>query len=152
MKSIEERLKELEISEKKLKNKTIWLTALVPIITIAVSVITTFLTFENNFEIDKQNFTQEQVTIMLKEQDLIVARKKMKFLVINNLIGHEESSAKLISSMNEILIDKDQSETLYVSGIENFRIAYSENNSSKPDKMRVRKYYFKASSIQNKAF
>jgi tetratricopeptide (TPR) repeat protein len=114
MEEIEKKLKEMELREKKLKNRTYWLVTLVPLITIGVSIITTYLTIQQQFNLSKLNFSQEEIKYLLKEEDVISARKKIKFLIESGLLEVSVDNNKVIKAINENLVDEYENSLTYL--------------------------------------
>ncbi|NQZ43605.1 MAG: hypothetical protein HRT65_04790 [Flavobacteriaceae bacterium] len=65
----------LEIQEKRIKNRTIWVTTLIPLLTVAISIITSKITAQNEVVKSKLNYTQERITALINETDIIRSRK-----------------------------------------------------------------------------
>ncbi|WP_074406667.1 tetratricopeptide repeat protein [Aquimarina megaterium] len=130
---LEVKIKRLEIREKDLKNRTILLTALVPIITIIISVISTYLTINSKYKIDKQDFTQDQITSILKEEpQMNVARRKLKFLIESNLIGESKiHQDKILQSLNRNLVSTSDGIEDFLEGNIFFDKAIKAQDSSK---------------------
>ncbi len=128
MHSLEDQEKRLLLQEKKLRNRTIVLTALIPLITVLVSVFTTQLTIQSKVDIDKLNFTQEKISELIKGKDLVESRKTLKFLLESDLIGDSKSKDKLLHSLEENLIDESSSTQNFLLGVMNFDSAYNSTN------------------------
>lgn len=139
MSDLEQRIKLLEIEEKKLKNKTFWWVIITPILTIVVTLITTLLTINTEFSIDKQNYTQDQISTLLQSSDIIQARKKIQFLLEAELVGDDLSRKKILQALNNNLIDPNLGTSYFISGMANLSIAkgITEDDSSA-------KYYLRA--------
>ena len=124
MDKLEEQIKNLEIREKRLRNRTIWLTATVPIITIIISLLTTTITIQKEFDLDKLNFTQKQVIELIKQQNIIVSRKKLQFLIDADLIGDKKNKDKLGIALNDNLVSEHEGMTHFILGMVDFTKAY----------------------------
>ena len=129
----------LEIQEKRIKNRTIWVTTLIPLLTVAISIITSKITAQNEVVKSKLNYTQERITALINETDIIRSRKKIKFLAESNLIGTKENKSKILKALNSNLIDESESKTKFFLGVQKFNKAY---NSIKLDTLS--KSYFEA--------
>lgn len=140
MNNLEEQLKKIEIQEKKLRNRTIWLSALVPVLSIVLSLLTTYLTVRKEFDIDKLDYTQERINAVMKDQSIIDARQKLKFLIESDLIGDKNNKVKLLDALDRHLINKNESINQFLKGVEYFDAAYD----FKVPKDSISNYYAKA--------
>lgn len=146
MEDLEQRIKQLEIDEKKLKNKSFWFTIFTPILTIVISLITTLITINSDFRIDKQNYTQEQINNILEDTDLIKSREKLQFLLEANLVGDSDSKEKIMQALNHYVTNDNIGSSYFLSGVTNFYRAYDFKN-----KDSVRVYYLKSISDLTKS-
>ena len=128
MQNIEEQMKRLEIQEKKLRNRTILVTGLVPLLTIIFSLATNYFTIQKEFGIDRLNFTQDEISNLLKEQDIVDVRKKIKFLIEGDLLENDVRRNEILESLDKNLIDSNESRILFLQGRRYFDVARSSNN------------------------
>jgi len=137
MDNFDEQIKNLEIREKRIRNRTIWITILVPVLTVVFSYFTTITTIESEIKLDKMNYTQENISSILKDDNIINARKKLKFLLDAGLIGGDEiSSDSILNSLERNLINKNESIyhfALGVASLDNAIEFYYNNPSAKLD-------------------
>ncbi|MBW1298592.1 tetratricopeptide repeat protein [Aquimarina litoralis] len=151
---LEEIIKKLEIKEKQIKNRTIWWTVLIPLIsvlvTIPVTIYTTGMTVKKEFELDKMNFVQEQINQILKEDDLVKSRKKLQFLLDSELFGKEFNDSKLVESLEKNFINESDGTKSFMEGILIFNDALNaEDDITKADKYNTAINYFNESLEYN---
>ncbi|MDN5211905.1 hypothetical protein QQ020_07575 [Fulvivirgaceae bacterium BMA12] len=139
MEELEIQIKKLEIQEKKLRNRTNWLTVLLPFLTIAVSIVTTFWTVQSQLDVKKLTYTQEQITSLINKPDIIDTRKKLAFLLEGDLIGDKNNRDKLLKVLEKNLIDENQSTKHFITGVLNSDIAGKSQNADS-----ITFYYSKA--------
>ncbi|MEM8999255.1 MAG: hypothetical protein AAGB24_03240 [Bacteroidota bacterium] len=135
----EKQLKQLEVREKKLKNRTILLTAFIPIFTIVASIITTQLTISNQLNINKLEYTQEKINEILANEDIINSRKAIKFLIESDLIGNKENRANLIDALDRNLVDENTSIKEFLQGVRYFNVSFESKDND-----TIRKNYIDA--------
>ena len=136
---LERQKKLFDIQEKKMKNRTIWVTTLIPLLTIIISVITSKITAQNEMDKTKLSYTQERITALIDENDIIKSRKKIKFLTESDLIGTKENKTKIVNSLNSNLIDESESRTKFFQGVLKFNKAYNSNSLD-----TLSNYYFES--------
>jgi len=98
-------------------------------------------TINSEIKLDKINYTQENISSILKEDNIIDARKKLKFLLDAGLIGGDEfSSDSILHSMERNLINKNESMYHFALGTVYFDNAidyHFEHSSSRIDSIVV---------------
>lgn len=130
MANLEEKSKQLEIREKKLRNKTILLTALVPVLTIIISFGTSWLTIRNELDINKISYTQQQISNIVGEKDVVEARRLVSFLIDADLIGNQNNQRNILNSLHKNFINEFESMDHYINGVRFFGFAF-ENGEAK---------------------
>jgi tetratricopeptide (TPR) repeat protein len=135
MEELENKIIEIELRQKKLKNRTDWLVPLVPIMTIVVSIMTTYLTIQQQFNLSKLNFSQEEIKYLLKDEDVISARKKIKFLIESGLLNVGAENNKIIKALDDNLVDDyGNSLTYLLAGHRYLSIAEDSENTDTSSK------------------
>ncbi|MEH0157316.1 hypothetical protein V6R21_24595 [Limibacter armeniacum] len=128
MDDFESQKQKIEIREKRLKNSTIWVSTLIPLLTVIISIVTTNLTIQNKIDIEKLNFTQERIKTLLNEDDISESRKKLKFLIESGLIGEKNNEGNLLKALNSNLINESESTLQFLLGVKSFDRAFNSKN------------------------
>ena len=117
MDNFEDRLKQLELKEKKLKIRTKWFAVVIPLLAILGSLATTLFTTQYQLNIDRLNYTQEQINSLIKDSNIVNARNKIKFLIESDLIGNKHNKDSIINALNKNLINQFESTQLNLQGV-----------------------------------
>lgn len=128
MEDLESQKQKIEIQEKRLKNSTIWITTLIPLLTIIISIVTTNLTIQNKIDIEKLSFTQERIKVLIDEEDIVEARKKIRFLIESGLIGEKKNEGNILKALNSNLINESESTLQFLLGVMNCDTAFNSTN------------------------
>ncbi|AXT51355.1 hypothetical protein D1818_11110 [Aquimarina sp. BL5] len=127
-KELEKQKKLLEIKEHQIKNKTIWLAILIPLI---ISLVSNIFSYINNEDSNKRIFTNNQISAFLEsDEEYYEVRKKMKFLTDAGLLG-EDSKGEILESLEKHLTSySDHSEYFLQGDIQFMRALKYQNNDS----------------------
>jgi tetratricopeptide (TPR) repeat protein len=126
-----------EISDKKLIKNPIFLTAMVTILSIGVSIFTTKLTLTSNLDIKKLDYTQEQISSIINTKDFVEAKKLVTFLVEADLIGNKQNQTKILNSLNKNAINEYESINHYLNGALYLDKAWKNDKLFKVDKTLI---------------
>lgn len=119
---LNKKVRELEVNELKIKNRTYRLSILIPVLTIVISTTASFWVAKYRVQAEKETFNKSTILRILEEDDLHVAKKKLKFLFDSHLL--QEDSALIITASEKYLIDERNAFKLYRQATDSIRKSY----------------------------
>lgn len=119
---LDQRIKELELREKRVRTRTVWLSILIPVISIAASYITTQQKFASDRDLVIQKFSQNSVQRILEENDLPTAKRKLEFLLAAEFLT--DSASKLEDALDNYILAESTAMQEFARGFDASDSAY----------------------------